>query len=58
MNMGGVGEKVSTVRELLAFVWQGKIWWLTPLVFVLFLVSFVMFLVQGSAVAPFIYALF
>jgi hypothetical protein len=48
---------LNTVRELMAFVWK-KTWWLSPIIVVfLFLTVLVLFL-EGSAMAPFIYALF
>ena len=47
---------LSTARELIAFVWE-ETWWLTPIIVVfLFLTAIVLFL-EGSAIAPFIYAL-
>jgi hypothetical protein len=48
----------STATELLAFVWRGKRWWLTPIIVVLLLVSGMVVLLESSAIAPFIYALF
>jgi uncharacterized protein DUF5989 len=58
--MGGTDFKTnwSTATELLAFVWRGKRWWLTPIVVVLLLMSAMVVLLESSAVAPFIYALF
>jgi lipopolysaccharide export LptBFGC system permease protein LptF len=51
-------EDMTTARELLIFFWQGRAWWLAPIVFMLLLLSFVLVFIEGSAVAPFIYALF
>lgn len=48
----------STARELLAFVWHGKAWWLTPIIVVLLLLTAIVVFLEGSAAAPFIYALF
>lgn len=46
----------------LALVWEylkaRKKWWLVPIVVVLLLLSLLIVLTEGSAVAPFIYALF
>ena len=48
---------MSFIKEILAFIIAEKKWWLTPLVFILIIVSLlVMF--ADSAVAPFIYSLF
>jgi len=57
--MGGIDFKTtwSTATELLAFVWRGKRWWLTPIIVVLLLVSGMVVILQTSAIAPFIYAL-
>jgi hypothetical protein len=48
----------SIVRELWDFMRVRKKWWLAPLLIILFLVSTLLVLVQGSALAPFIYTLF
>lgn len=45
-------------KELFDYFMARKKWWLTPLVIVLVLLSLVLVLSQGSAVAPFIYAIF
>lgn len=46
----------------LTLIWEflnvRKKWWLTPIVLVLLLLSLLIVLSQGSAVAPFIYAIF
>jgi hypothetical protein len=52
-----VRDNLATAQELLTFLWRSRIWWLTPIVVVILLASFLVFL-EGSAVAPFIYALF
>jgi hypothetical protein len=49
---------VTTARELLAFVWHGKTWWLTPVVVVLVLLGALVIFLESSALAPFIYTLF
>lgn len=53
-----IREKFSVIRELLSFLWKEKLWWLTPLVAVLIVLGALLFLAQGSALAPFIYTLF
>lgn len=52
------GQRLSALREIGEFFWVRKKFWLLPIV--VFLVLFGMFavLTQGSALAPFIYALF
>jgi len=44
--------------ELFTFLWKRKRWWLTPIILVLLLVGFLIFLAESTAVAPFIYTLF
>jgi len=46
----------------LALIWDflkvRKKWWLTPIILFLLLISMLIVLTQGSAIAPFIYTLF
>jgi hypothetical protein len=49
---------MSLLREFLGFLKKEKKWWLVPLVVVLLLLGSLLVLVEGSAVAPFIYTLF
>jgi hypothetical protein len=51
-------DKWSVFRELLSFLWKERAWWLIPLVVMLVGLGAVLFLAQGSALAPFIYTLF
>lgn len=51
-------NKFSILFELWSFLKENKKWWLTPIIIFLVLLGFIIFLAQGSAVAPFIYALF
>ncbi len=55
---GHIRTNFSTSKELLAFIWHGKAWWLIPIVIVLLLLSVLVVFLETSAVAPFIYALF
>ncbi|MDA0338111.1 MAG: DUF5989 family protein [bacterium] len=50
--------KVDLARELWAFMRERKKWWLGPIFVTLFLLGSLIVMTQGSAVAPFIYALF
>ncbi|MBU1122846.1 MAG: DUF5989 family protein [Candidatus Omnitrophota bacterium] len=50
--------KLDIVKELWQFLRMRKKWWLTPIIVTLFLLGLLIFLSQGSAVAPFIYTLF
>lgn len=48
----------SILRELWEFMRVRKKWWLAPILVTMVLLSTLIVLTQGSAVAPFIYALF
>jgi hypothetical protein len=49
---------METLKELLAFLRQRKKYWLWPLFIILILLGTLVVLVEGSALAPFIYSLF
>ena len=49
---------METLKELLTFLKQRKKYWLWPLFIILFLFGTLFVLVEGSAIAPFIYSLF
>ena len=48
----------SVLWQLWAFMKQRKKLWLLPIIILLILASALLLLVQGSALAPFIYSLF
>ena len=52
------GGRLSIFSELWAFMRVRKKWWLGPIVVTMLLLSVLIVLTEGSAVAPFIYALF
>lgn len=51
-------SRLSLLMELWAFMRIRKKWWLGPIFLILFLIGGLLVLTEGSAVAPFIYALF
>jgi len=51
-------SKLSLLKELFEFLRVRKKFWLAPIVVIIVLLSMLIILVQGSALAPFIYALF
>ncbi|MDH7604362.1 MAG: DUF5989 family protein [Melioribacter sp.] len=51
-------SKISVVKELWDFLKERKKWWLLPIVIFLIIISGLIILTQGSALAPFIYAIF
>ncbi len=52
------GGRILIFGELWAFMKVRKKWWLGPIVVTMLLLSVLIVLTEGSAVAPFIYALF
>ena len=50
--------KFEIVLEFLDFLKHSKKWWLAPIFIILILLSVFIFLTEGSALMPFIYALF
>ncbi|MGQ9649674.1 MAG: DUF5989 family protein [Phycisphaerae bacterium] len=51
-------EKLSTLWELLAFMWGRKRWWLLPVAIVLLLLAGLIVFAESSALAPLIYTVF
>ena len=50
--------KGSTLKEIWSFLRVRKKWWLVPVIVLLGLIGALLILTEGSALAPFIYALF
>ena len=48
----------SLLGEFFAFMKVRKKWWLAPLIFILVVMGMLIIFAEGSALAPFIYALF
>ncbi|HMN24534.1 MAG: hypothetical protein IT276_15375 [Ignavibacteriaceae bacterium] len=51
-------SKLSIISELWEFLKVRKKWWLLPIILFLVLLGGLIILTQGSALAPFIYAIF
>ncbi len=51
-------NKLAILREIFGFLAVRKKWWLLPIVVVLLLMAGLLLITEGSALAPFIYALF
>ena len=51
-------SKLSILLEFWDFLKTRKKWWLAPIIILLVLFSALIVLTEGSAIAPFIYALF
>ncbi len=52
------GARLRTSRDLVAFFWRRKIWWMTPMVIIILIFGVLVILGQSSAIGAFIYALF
>lgn len=51
-------KRSSTVGQLFQLIWEKKAWWLVPMVSVFLVLGMLLFMTAGSALSPFIYALF
>jgi hypothetical protein len=51
-------DKLSIFGDVWKFMKVRKRWWLGPIIIVLVVLSLIVILVEGSALAPFIYTLF
>jgi hypothetical protein len=51
-------SQFSLAREIWAFVRVRKKWWLLPIIVVITLMGALIVFAEGSALAPFIYAIF
>jgi hypothetical protein len=50
--------KLSILKEVWEFIRYKKKYWLIPIIVTLLLMGLLLFLTQGTAIAPFIYTLF
>ena len=53
-----MGARLAIGAELLAFLWQRKLWWMIPLVTVLLFTGILIGFGSASGVGPFMYTLF
>lgn len=51
-------SKTGTIKQIFDLILERKAWWLVPMVVVFLLVGLLIVATQGSALSPFIYALF
>jgi len=51
-------KRFPIVREFFTFLRERKLWWMTPIVVIFVLLATLIVVMEGSAIAPFIYALF
>jgi len=53
-----MNSKLEILKEFWQFLKERKKWWLMPIIIMLVLLGALIVFTEGSAVAPFIYALF
>ena len=53
-----ISGKFSIASELLVFLWQRKLWWMFPIVFILLVFGIIIVVGSSTGVGPFIYTLF
>ena len=53
-----MGQRLGIAGDLLAFLWQAKLWWMMPIVIMLLLLGLIIVFGSTSGVGPFIYTLF
>lgn len=51
-------SRVTLIGRLCAYLWRERLWWLVPMVVMLFTIGGFLLFTQSSAVAPFMYTLF
>ena len=44
--------------EILAFLWQRKLWWLIPMVAMLLVIGLMLIMTSSAGVLPFLYPIF
>jgi len=49
---------IDLIRDIIGFMKERRKYWLAPIIFVMLLLSGLIVLTQGSAIAPFIYTIF
>jgi len=51
-------SNAGVIGETFAYLWKKKLWWLIPMVFVLFILGLLIVFTTATGVGPFIYTLF
>jgi uncharacterized membrane protein len=54
----GLNSRLSTVKELFAFFWQNRLWWIIPFVAVFLIIGLLLFFAQSSPIGPLLYTVF
>ena len=56
--LNDMGNRLGIARELLAYLWRRKMWWMIPVVSILLIMGLLIGFGSASGVGPFIYTLF
>ncbi len=56
--MGKLSTTGRLLRDLFEFMNKDKLWWMSPILVLLVVLSVFLIVVEGSALAPLIYAMF
>ena len=51
-------SRTGTIKQIFELLMKRKAWWMIPMVTVFLLMGVLILMTQGSALSPFIYALF
>jgi hypothetical protein len=49
---------LATLKELMAFLWKEKLWWLMPMICVMLVFIVIIVFGNSTGLSPFIYTLF
>lgn len=49
---------LHTIRELMAFLWKEKMWWLIPMICLMLVFVFIVIFGNSTGLGPFLYTLF
>jgi hypothetical protein len=53
-----MGGRFQIAGELFGFLWQRKMWWMMPIVFIMVFIGLLIGFGSATGVGPFVYTLF
>ncbi len=53
-----IGLRFSTAGRFFGYLWRNRLWWLIPIVIVMFIFGAAVILSQSTPLGPFIYTIF
>ncbi|RJQ28035.1 hypothetical protein C4577_00195 [Candidatus Parcubacteria bacterium] len=57
-NINIIKHRLIIIGELFSFLWSRKLWWITPIIFILLILMEIILFGQTTGLAAFIYPLF